>query len=128
VSAHLLEPFTPPDVVQRTVDPVTREVIAPRLTITEEQERAAVDWAVDQMERLRIYTVAVPVNWTRRPTTILTVVGHPEHLGKKIIAVLDRVSEEHDADGRPVDRSEPVRFERIQTELEDAWEQQDGLA
>jgi hypothetical protein len=117
----IVGPFTPDDTVQRTVDPVTREILPPRLTTTDEQERQAIGYALEQMVDLRIWKIAVPVMWSRRSPTTLTVVGHAEHLAGKIIPVFDHVEDEVDEAGAPVDRERGTRFARLQDELEQAW-------
>lgn len=127
MSTTLLGPFVPPDTVPKMQDPITRELLPPRRTTTDEQERAAVDHALVFMLDRMIWKVALPVEWTRREPTTLTIVGHPEHLGRRTVAVFDGIEDEVDQQGNPVDRSFPVRFERLQDELDDVWEASDGL-
>lgn len=126
MSAYLLGSFVPTDTVPRTVDPLTHEMLPPRRATSDEQEREAIEYALDKMLELRIWSIALPVEWARRPATTLSILGHAEHIGRRIVPVFDEITDEIDVDGVPVDRSPTARFERLQAELEDTWDA-DGL-
>ena len=119
-----LEPYVPPDATGKEQDPVTRELMVPRRTTTDEQEAAALEHALTAMLEAGDWTAELVVHWTRREPTVLVVAGHAEHLGRRRVPVLDAV-DERTLEGDPVPRTPADRFRRLEAELEDAWD--DGL-
>lgn len=114
-----LDPFEPPAVMGKLSDPVTGEVFPPRPSTTAEQERAALDHSLLAMAAAGITEADVEVRWTRRPATVLHIVGHVEHLLGKRIVVAD-TWDERTLEGVPVGLTPGERYQRLVDELEAA--------
>lgn len=114
-----IDPFEPPAVMPKLRDPITGETFPPRPTVTDEQERFALDHATSVMAAAGETVADMEVRWTRRPATVLHIEGHVEHLPERRIVVID-FWQEATLDGAPVGLTPSERFQRLTDELEAA--------
>lgn len=110
--------FEPAAEVAGFRDPVAGKQWPPKPTTTDEQEREAVRYALEEMRKAKDYRCELTVYWTRRPTTVLVIRGHAEHIGAKVIAVLSAIEDERTEDGQPVRRDAQHRYQRLVAEVQ----------
>lgn len=117
-----LDPFTPTAVLEGGMSPVAQARFPSRRSTSEEQRAEAVAHAAAWMAERRIWTVDLEVRWTRSEPTILTVSGHAEHLGERIVPAVDRVRE-RDLAGRAIEPTPGERHMTLEREVGELYDE-----